>query len=84
MSAIYKSSPLNTIQKRELLSLIDELDIARGIKIEIIPDNTQKVYAYEVTIVSLDKAFNSLLHATFKDGMMQHRGWNKKFVCLQQ
>ena len=55
-----------------------EVESCRGVKVIITP-NSDKKHLFNVFIESEAKIRGYFLERSFKDGLMCHWGWNKKF-----
>lgn len=88
--AKYISSPLNSVELAKFLSDFFELIISQVTEVQIKPcgpaeGQPKYIVYYQITITTVEdqtRTFGQLLHRTFKDGLMNHWGWDKKFTLL--
>lgn len=89
--AKYVSSPLNSVELAKFLSDFFELTISQVTELQIKPSEPaegQPAYIVyrQITITTVEdqtRIYGQLLHRTFKDGLMKHWGWDKKFTLLE-
>ena len=90
MPIIYKSVPLNSVERDKFLSDLFELEVSRGIEVKISATNENRddLATFQVIVTTKEydpfKTCEYLLHKTFKEGTMQQRGWHDKFTCVQK
>lgn len=79
--AKYVSVPLRQHEVGKLINQFFELELSKGARIEITPTDIPSAHAtHKVIITAMNEGWNEIVHATFRDGIMSHWGWDKKFT----
>lgn len=81
--AKYVSGILNNVERDKLLSDYYQLEISRGTEVSIrVVEGMVGFVPFQVTITTIGPIpdfWDELVHASFRDGMMQQRGWAARF-----
>lgn len=83
MTTSYVSEPLNKEEAIDFISLFLEIESSNGTEIKIVPttDNlTIRGWTVTINVINGNDFWGKVLKASFKDGLLQHNGWNEKFM----
>lgn len=79
----FVSEPLDTMAAQKFFDHFFEIDLAKMVRASVVmcESPNQGKFVIELSY-PWDEHCDYLVRATFKDGMMQHWGWNKKFTVI--